>query len=231
MSRDKMDEPRLIGESHRRPRWQKWRQIESIKIWDGVALSLNIDPDQVRVGYDWDLGKNVFDESQEFKDRADIMFRKFGGRFDCPPCFSSTNMVSFDEFAAGAISFDWSVPPEFIEMAAKNSAQPTSKAEGQMKSPSAPLALTPTYTTKLLRIVDAIRAEIGSDAQPHHWTRDAIEARSHELLSELSFRDAEAIATVLLHDEKRLKLGGYGTLVSKRRNTRKGATLKSKRRQ
>jgi hypothetical protein len=231
MKRDQRNNARLIGGSRRNPRWDKWRQIEGVTVWEGVALSLDIDPDQVRVGYDWDPGKNVFDESQEFKDRVDIMFRKFGGRFDCPPCFSSTNMVSFDEFAAWAISFDWSVPPEFIEMAAKNSAQPTSKAEGGMKSPGLPLASAPTYTTKLLGIVDAIRAEIGSDAQPNRWTRDAIKAKAHELLSGLSDRDAGAIATVLLPDEKRLKLGRDGTLVSKRQNARKGVTLKPQHRQ
>jgi hypothetical protein len=134
------------------------------------------------------------------------MCRRLGTRLRVDPDGLSDSLVDFSKFAAWAISLEWSIPPEFIEMAAKNSAQPTtSEAAGEMKSSGTPLASAPIYNTKLLRIVDAIRAEIGSDPQPNRWKRDAIEAKAHELLSGLSDREAGAIATVLLPDEKRGK--------------------------
>jgi hypothetical protein len=133
------------------------------------------------------------------------MCRRLGARLREDPDGLSNSLVDFNKFAAWAISFEWSVPTEFFEIAAKNSAQPTSEASGEMKSSDTPPASAPIYNTKLLRIVDAIRAEIGSDSQPNRWTRDAIEAKARELLPGLSDRDAGAIATVLLPDGKRGK--------------------------
>jgi hypothetical protein len=204
MKRDQRDEARLIGE--RRTHWDKWRQVEAVTIWEGVALSLDIDPDEVRHDeHSLMAGKLLFNESKEFKDRVEILCRKLSVQLREDPDDLSNRLVETSQFANWAISFGWSVPPELVEMAAKGSAQPTSEAAGAVKSPDASPASAPTYTTKLLRIVDAIRAEIGSDSQPNRWTRDAIEAKAQELLPELSDRDAGAIATVLLPDGKRRK--------------------------
>jgi hypothetical protein len=206
MKRDQRNNARLINESYRMPRWEKWRQIEGLTLWEGVALSLNIDPDKVQHNKDsWMVGKHLFDESQEFTDRLEILCRKLGALLREDPDGLADTMVDSNRFAEWAISFEWSVPPEFIELAAKNSGQPRSEAAGAMKSLSAPPPSAPIYNTKLLRIVDAIREEIGSDPLPNRWTRDAIEAKTRELLPGLSDRDAGAIATVLLPDGKRGK--------------------------
>ncbi|MBC7907624.1 MAG: hypothetical protein H7Y60_12895 [Rhodospirillaceae bacterium] len=61
------------------------------------------------------------------------------------------------------------------------------------------------YSTKLLSVVDALRAKIAADPSPANWTRDSIMAESRGLRPELSDRDAGAIATVLLPDAKRGK--------------------------
>jgi hypothetical protein len=213
MKGDKRDNASLIGE--RRPRWDKWRQIEGVTVWEGVALSLDIDPDEVRHSeHSWMAGKLLFDEPKKFIDRLEIMCRKLSAQLREDPDDLSDRMVESSQFATWAISFGWSVPPELIEMAAKDSAQPTSEAAGEMNLPGAPTVSAPTYTTKLLRIVDAIRAEIGSDSQPNRWTRDAIEARAQELLPELSDRDAGAIATVLLPDGKRRKDQDTGAIAT-----------------
>ena len=69
---------------------------------------------------------------------------------------------------------------------------------------SAPTAAIPAYATKLLSIVDALRVELAASENGglRPWTRAAIEKRA-EQLGAGSGRDAIAIATVLLPDERR----------------------------
>jgi hypothetical protein len=62
-----------------------------------------------------------------------------------------------------------------------------------------------TYTTRLLGVVDALRAQISVDPKPSSWTRDSIMNSSRAMIPGLSDRDAGAIATILLPDSKRGK--------------------------
>lgn len=58
--------------------WEKWRLIPAVKLWQAVALSLNIDPDRVRSDYSWKAETTRFPESQTFRDRLDVLRSNLG---------------------------------------------------------------------------------------------------------------------------------------------------------
>jgi hypothetical protein len=112
----------------RLPNWPKWCAVADVQIWEGVALSLNIEPDRVDRDRDpfhlaltdHDL---PFNESQEFKDRIFVATRNMGGgnkplRPTSMGDEPFASCVAFQQFAAWAIGIGWQCPEEFTGLAA-----------------------------------------------------------------------------------------------------------------
>jgi|GEM_PF-2515350 len=107
--------PTRDAAGNRAPRWDKWGKMPVIHLWEGVALSLNLDPGKVRQEYSWMAEARFFDESQEFKDRLEVAERSVGRhpllRRECnslvDPC---DYLVSIDSFIAWAKSIGWDLP-------------------------------------------------------------------------------------------------------------------------
>jgi hypothetical protein len=123
-------------ENGREPNWNQWKHVPYAKIWEAVALSLNIDPMKVReTSNSWpanedewpDTVEKIFDESDEFEDRVFIAGRNLGvnqrllqgARNQLAPAYWDVNLA---EFAAWARSVDWHTPEPFAMMAASQAA-------------------------------------------------------------------------------------------------------------
>jgi hypothetical protein len=107
----------------RPPNWKKWRHMPDVKIWEAVALSLDIDPDEVfHNSQGWMVDTHLFDESKEFGDRLQIAGRCLGAGTGLSPRIlsmsdRSASRVSLAEFAAWAISVDFQIPTQLVDMA------------------------------------------------------------------------------------------------------------------
>jgi len=107
-------------ETCRPPKWEKWRYIPEPKLWECVALSLNIEPDKVRHNSrEWVNGGPPFNESEEFQDRIDIAKSNL---FKLQPTSDGvfsliTSTIPLTVFSYWAISIRWTIPKELAEMA------------------------------------------------------------------------------------------------------------------
>jgi hypothetical protein len=125
-----------------RPDWKLWKQIPTLKAWEAVALSLDIDPKAVkrvdlmaataamalhggRIGLmakqqllTWSGPLSRFDESQEFNDRLEVTVRnveRLPSVGDAPED-GADRVVRLSEFAALARFLDWIGPDELSEL-------------------------------------------------------------------------------------------------------------------
>ena len=59
-----------------KPNWKKWNKVKAVEIWQGIALSLNIDPKHVElVDGEWTVaGKPA---RPEFQARLDIAIQHY----------------------------------------------------------------------------------------------------------------------------------------------------------
>lgn len=105
--------------------WQKWLLIPNAKIWEIVALSLDIEPTKVEINpYSWMSGELSFNESPEFKDRIDILMANVGTHsllkiIGNTGLDLSSTMLSISEVGAWAESIGWSLPQEFPKQVRK----------------------------------------------------------------------------------------------------------------
>lgn len=71
----------MAKEKHKRkdrmPDWKYWGSMDAWQLWQGVALTLYIAPEKVKLAIK--DGCLVFDEQQEFLDRLDAACLEFGG--------------------------------------------------------------------------------------------------------------------------------------------------------
>lgn len=106
----------------RKPRWQKWLLMPEILIYEAIALSLNIEPTQIkRIQDSWMLGDvgYPYDEGQEFRDRLDVLV---ANNFDTQyfPSQSKLSMkgrdlcgVKLRDFVNWATNYaNWDIPEE-----------------------------------------------------------------------------------------------------------------------
>ena len=115
----------MVVDQDRTPNWEKWRHVPNVKLWEAVALSLNIEPGKVKHSKTgWMADAHLFEESQEFKDRIFIAVRNLGKN----PSLHATAIamdhpegceVSLASFAAWACSINWGIPQQLAEMAAE----------------------------------------------------------------------------------------------------------------
>ena len=104
---------------NRKPNWEKWRHFAEVNVIQVVALSLNIDPDKVKVSpLGWMNNTISFDESQEFANRIAVVRSnlgkhpalKLGTIIMGDPLHCGLSLARFHEFCK---SVDWRLPPEF----------------------------------------------------------------------------------------------------------------------
>ena len=61
-------------DTDRMPRWQKWKLIPEVKLWEAVSLSLNIEPEKVKTnGNAWMGSHHPFTEGETFNDRLEVL--------------------------------------------------------------------------------------------------------------------------------------------------------------
>ena len=106
----------------RTPNWNKWKLIPNAEMWRLIALSLDIEPSKVKIEPNsWMVGSKVFEESQEFKDRIDVLQANAGRQgllkleaininspLDCK--------IQIANFAKWAISVEWIIPQELVKI-------------------------------------------------------------------------------------------------------------------
>jgi len=109
------------GESLRTPNWSKWRLMPAVKIWEAVALSLDIEPEKVKHNpYGWMAETHLFDESQEFKDRLEVAKARRTEINSIPRAInmsdSSSNFVGLWDFGQFALQIGWCLPTAFSDV-------------------------------------------------------------------------------------------------------------------
>jgi hypothetical protein len=107
----------------RAPNWQKWKHVPEVKLYEAVALSLNIAPEKIRPNSHAWMGGKRFDESEEFLDRLFVAQRNLetlqplnflGMRY-----YDEDPVVRLQNFVAWAVSIGWTLPSELAELATR----------------------------------------------------------------------------------------------------------------
>ena len=107
----------------RKPNWGKWKHVPDVKVWEGVALSLDIEPDQVRFNqYGWMGDGLAFKESKELDERIFVAKRNLTSGGSLQPTSitmgdPARSMVRLSQFAEWALSLGWWVPAELAGLA------------------------------------------------------------------------------------------------------------------
>lgn len=98
--------------------------MPEVKEWEAVALSLNIEPDNIRLDSSaWMGASHPFSESEEFNDRLTILKKHASNRTHFPtPCILNManwymREVRLDEFAAWCAHVGFAIPPELSALA------------------------------------------------------------------------------------------------------------------
>lgn len=109
-------------EKHRPPDWDVWRLVEDVRLWEAVALSLNIEPRKVQHSRNsWMHGRAVFLEREEFEKRLFAASRSADLPRITLPSDPSLATVSLSEFAKWSRSIGWSIPDELAERTTESS--------------------------------------------------------------------------------------------------------------
>jgi hypothetical protein len=104
-----------------RPNWPKWRHVPQVRLWEGVALSLDVEPKQFEAkAYALIQGQLYAGEWEEFRSRLFVATRNLHGALKAKSPiagYPEECMVSLSELAAWAISVGWKIPGEFAILA------------------------------------------------------------------------------------------------------------------
>lgn len=167
------------------PDWDFWLHMPEVKLWQAVALSMNIDPDSLKHHPQACMAGPgagpIFTEdsypSREERDRADKRLRLLAANKTVKNGFSPGTLsmdnpanhgVRLSEFAAWAVSkMQWpGMPPELVAMARKPSEQADASAQ-QKDAPVTPekvgdgdtVAGGDDWQTKCREIADELHAK------------------------------------------------------------------------
>jgi hypothetical protein len=108
----------------RKPDWVKWKLHPEVRLWQAVALWMDIEPEAVKHNpHSWMSGEHSFEESDEFERRISIAKANVGksirtGAIDLGSHLHST--VGLATFAAWAVALageGFSIPPELAALA------------------------------------------------------------------------------------------------------------------
>jgi hypothetical protein len=181
--------------SRPRPDWRLWRQIPTAKVWEAVALSLDIDPTTVRrvdlkaanaalalrgdkIGLMakqqallWSGPTSRFDESEEFNERLEVTVRneeRLPNVAEAPD-HPADRMVGLAQFAAMAGALQWEVPRELAQL---------------------PKPVQDPQLLDMRQAYDQLRAETGKEpsrrkvAERANYDRDTVNKRWNEVVSD-----------------------------------------------
>lgn len=106
-----------------KPDWDFWRHMPEIKLWQAIALSMNIDPDLLKYSRDrWNGLPSRDDENKFDKHLRLLRANKSTKNGFTPGTLSMDNPdnhgVRPSEFSAWAQSIGWDIPPELAALAA-----------------------------------------------------------------------------------------------------------------
>lgn len=117
----------------RTPNWKKWKLIPNAKIWEIVALSLDIEPTKVKIkSLSWmagsHAGKPIFEESPEFLNRIEIITANAGASTLLKPFtdtleISSSCELNISDVGVWANSIGWELPLDFPAQSQKRAPQ------------------------------------------------------------------------------------------------------------
>lgn len=170
-------------ETIRSPNWEKWRYVPNVRLWEGVALSLNVEPGKVRHSDgSWMADTHLFNEPQDFQDRMFVAERnittnkllKVTGIVIGDPRDSS---VTLSSFALWASSIGWEIPQELTEMSQSARVLDLEK-DNPVKAPANPDIGTRERET-VIRIIAGFLAQGFKPAdisQPYKIAKDIREA-------------------------------------------------------
>ncbi|WP_129112207.1 hypothetical protein [Burkholderia pseudomallei] len=136
-------ERKLMPKS-RPPRWSKWRLMPEVRVWEAVALSLDIEPDQVETDSNaWMGAEHPFAEGQEFNDRLIVTLANLSNR-DRFPTACAINMgkpylhgIRLSEFARFAIeAAQWEMPNELRVLSGNSVASPSVAVPNAVHAPT-----------------------------------------------------------------------------------------------
>jgi len=101
----------------RKPSWTKWRHVPNVKLWEAVALSLDIEPGLVNHSPHGRMSNSHLFDKLEFKDRIFIATRNLSTKGPLVPIAlvmgkPESCKISLAGFSTWARSIDWDIPPE-----------------------------------------------------------------------------------------------------------------------
>ncbi len=123
----------------RKPNWEKWKHVPDVKVWEGVALSLDIEPDKVRFNqYGWMGDGLAFKESKELDERIFVAKRNLTSGGSLRPTSitmgdPARSMVRLSQFAEWALSLGWRVPADLAGLASSPSVTVVTETSGTEK--------------------------------------------------------------------------------------------------
>jgi hypothetical protein len=103
----------------RSPQWTIWKNMPELRVFEAVALSLNIDPRKVRHNpHAWMAGKRLFYEDQEFNDRFLVAERNLAdiGVLNSVAAHykGQEPIIRLDSFVRWALRIGWPLPAELL---------------------------------------------------------------------------------------------------------------------
>ncbi len=160
--------------------WGVWSNIPDVKLWEAVALSLNLDPRCVKVNRNsWMVGTSVIDESPEFSARLLVAERNLTSQKLRPRAFIISQPrqcdVSLHEFSVWAISVGWNLPPELMEIAERTDVPKAQESLAVEKS------LGTKERNTIARIIAALAAIADLDLSQPHKAAQVIENQTQTL--------------------------------------------------
>lgn len=119
----------------REPDWDEWKRVSKaqLPLWQAVALSLNVNPDDVGRKHPnrYQPGFPMFDESPEFDKRLRVLIANISDpkQFPTKPDYEEAPWCSgirLDEFAAWMLhEMKWEIPPQLADMASTKLSAPS----------------------------------------------------------------------------------------------------------
>jgi hypothetical protein len=107
----------------RTPNWLKWGAVPVVKIWEGVALSLDIDPDSIDREYSSKAEATITKAIGQYGDRLFVATRNVRRHPMLQPvalevCPSEELTVKLSDFASFAMSLGWEIPSQLATLVA-----------------------------------------------------------------------------------------------------------------
>jgi hypothetical protein len=114
----------MAEKPNRAPDWRVWQHLPTTRLYEAVALSLNIDPKRLDWRPNHSSGGRRFHEGPEFDNRMFLALRCIGETLPGPENWwdvywdDADPIVRVQDFAAWAVSVGWALPAELSGPAA-----------------------------------------------------------------------------------------------------------------